>query len=186
MTRLSGIEAVADRLRGQLAAADASLSERDSTVQLLTADKAYLSKEVQVMRTAASHSLVSLQDETPQLPACLAGRGSTHSMHKPPKVHTRPCMRQPPQHLLGHACGVAADMHIVSDKDKRPLRRLCDPIPRVCLRCCQVTEARMADLTNRLAVAEEKVTALKGERSRLYQQLAESSSASRTRASAGQ
>lgn len=54
------------------------------------------------------------------------------------------------------------------------------------LRCCQVTEARMADLTNRLAVAEEKVTALKGERSRLYQQLAESSSASRTQASAGQ
>jgi hypothetical protein len=43
----------------------------------------------------------------------------------------------------------------------------------------------MADLTNRLAVAEEKVTALKGERSRLYQQLAESSSASRTQASAG-
>jgi hypothetical protein len=48
VTRLAGIEAAADRLRGQLAAADASLSERDSTIQLLTADKAYLSKEVQV------------------------------------------------------------------------------------------------------------------------------------------
>lgn len=48
VTRLSGIEAVVDRLRGQLAAADASLSERDSAVQLLTADKAYLNKELQV------------------------------------------------------------------------------------------------------------------------------------------
>lgn len=48
MTQLGGIEAAADRLRGQLAAVDASLSERDSTIQLLTADKAYLSKEVQV------------------------------------------------------------------------------------------------------------------------------------------
>lgn len=44
----------------------------------------------------------------------------------------------------------------------------------------QVAESRVSDLTNRLALAEEKVTALKGERSRLYQQLAESSSASRT------
>jgi hypothetical protein len=44
----------------------------------------------------------------------------------------------------------------------------------------QVTESRVSDLTSRLASAEEKVTALKGERSRLYQQLAESSSASRT------
>jgi hypothetical protein len=35
LTRLAGIEAAADRLR-------------DSTIQLLTADKAYLSKEVQV------------------------------------------------------------------------------------------------------------------------------------------
>jgi hypothetical protein len=53
VTRLSGIETAADRLRGQLAAADASLSQRDSTVQLLTADKAYLSKEVQVRYTCA-------------------------------------------------------------------------------------------------------------------------------------
>lgn len=48
VTRLAGIEAAADRLRGQLAGADASLAERDSTIQLLNADKAYLSKEVQV------------------------------------------------------------------------------------------------------------------------------------------
>lgn len=70
VTRLSGIEAVADRLRGQLAAADASLSERDSTVQLLTADKAYLSKEVQVrMRTVDSWPL----------PWCLCRTGHTAS-----------------------------------------------------------------------------------------------------------
>lgn len=50
VTRLAGIEAAADRLRGQLAAADASLSERDSTIQLLNADKAYLGKEAQVSR----------------------------------------------------------------------------------------------------------------------------------------
>lgn len=54
VTRLAGIEAAADRLRGQLAAADASLSERDSTIQLLNADKAYLSKEAQVGRTPDS------------------------------------------------------------------------------------------------------------------------------------
>lgn len=48
MSRLSGIDASADRLRVQLAAADAALSDRDATLQLLTADKAYLSKEVQV------------------------------------------------------------------------------------------------------------------------------------------
>jgi hypothetical protein len=50
VTRLAGIEVAADRLRGQLAAADASLSERDSTIQLLNADKAYLAKEAQVGR----------------------------------------------------------------------------------------------------------------------------------------
>jgi hypothetical protein len=44
----------------------------------------------------------------------------------------------------------------------------------------QVTESRLSDATRRLATAEEKVTALKGERSRLYQQLAASSDASRT------
>jgi hypothetical protein len=43
----------------------------------------------------------------------------------------------------------------------------------------QVAELRVSDLTNRLALAEDKVTALKGERFRLYQQLAESSSTSR-------
>jgi hypothetical protein len=52
VARLAGMEAVADRLRGQLAAADASLAERDSTIQLLAADKAYLSKEVQVRHGA--------------------------------------------------------------------------------------------------------------------------------------
>jgi len=50
VSRLSGIDASADRLRAQLAAADAALSDRDATLQLLTADKAYLSKEVQVRR----------------------------------------------------------------------------------------------------------------------------------------
>lgn len=48
MTRLSGVEAAADRLRAQLAAADTALSDRDATIRLLNADKAYLSKEVQV------------------------------------------------------------------------------------------------------------------------------------------
>jgi hypothetical protein len=89
VARLSGREAAADRLRAQLAAADACLSDRDSSIQLLHADKAYLGKQA------------------------------------------------------------------------------------------QVAEARVAELTSRLAVAEEKVTNLKDERSRLYQQLAEASSASR-------
>lgn len=89
VSRLSGIDASADRLRAQLAAADAALSDRDATLQLLTADKAYLSKEV------------------------------------------------------------------------------------------QVAESRVSELTARLATAEDKVTALKGERSRLYQQMAAAADASR-------
>jgi hypothetical protein len=48
VSRLSGIEAASERLRGQLASADASLAERDAALQLLNADKAYLSKELQV------------------------------------------------------------------------------------------------------------------------------------------
>lgn len=59
---------------------------------------------------------------------------------------------------------------------------LCETLAVAAAGCqsLQVAESRVSDLTNRLALAEEKVTALKGERSRLYQQVAESSSASRT------
>lgn len=46
--RLSAVEAAADRLRTQLAAADAAVGEKDATLSLLLSDKAYLSKEVQV------------------------------------------------------------------------------------------------------------------------------------------
>jgi hypothetical protein len=42
------VEAAAERLRVQLAAADAAVGDKDSTLSLLLADKAYLSKEVQV------------------------------------------------------------------------------------------------------------------------------------------
>lgn len=45
---MSGVEAAANRLRAQLAAADAAVNEKDATLSLLIADKAYLSKEVQV------------------------------------------------------------------------------------------------------------------------------------------
>jgi hypothetical protein len=39
---------VVERLRAQLADADAALAERDAAMQLLNADKAYLGKELQV------------------------------------------------------------------------------------------------------------------------------------------
>jgi hypothetical protein len=48
VSRLSAVEAGAERLRVQLAAADAAVGEKDATLSLLLADKAYLSKEVQV------------------------------------------------------------------------------------------------------------------------------------------
>ncbi|KAF6252466.1 hypothetical protein COO60DRAFT_1704276 [Scenedesmus sp. NREL 46B-D3] len=48
VSRLSAVEAAAERLRVQLAAADAAVGDKDSTLSLLLADKAYLSKEVQV------------------------------------------------------------------------------------------------------------------------------------------
>lgn len=44
----------------------------------------------------------------------------------------------------------------------------------------QLAESRLSDLTARVASAEDKVTQLKGERSRLYQQLASASDANRT------
>eukprot|EP00878_Enallax_costatus_P027150 GHUV01029204.1.p1 GENE.GHUV01029204.1~~GHUV01029204.1.p1 ORF type:complete len:507 (+),score=193.43 GHUV01029204.1:240-1760(+) len=48
VARLSGIEAAAERLRAQLAAADAAVNEKVATMSLLISDKAYLTKEVQV------------------------------------------------------------------------------------------------------------------------------------------
>jgi hypothetical protein len=42
------VEAAAERLRVQLAAADTAVGEKDATLSLLLADKAYLTKEVQV------------------------------------------------------------------------------------------------------------------------------------------
>jgi hypothetical protein len=81
---------------------------------------------------------------------------------------------------------------------------LCSPIQEACLgtltlscrcRCSacydvyvphtQLTEGRLAELTARLASAEDKVTHLKGERSRLYQQLASSTDATRTQVCVG-
>jgi hypothetical protein len=50
VSRLSAVEAAAERLRAQLAAADAAVGDKDSTLSLLLADKAYLSKEVQVSK----------------------------------------------------------------------------------------------------------------------------------------
>lgn len=79
---------------------------------------------------------------------------------------------QPLPKQLTQACGSSASCQPVACA--RAIRLLPGG------RCLQVAESRVSDLTNRLALAEEKVTALKGERSRLYQQLAESSSASRT------
>lgn len=48
VSRLSGIEAAAARLRTQLAAADTAVNEKVATMSMLISDKAYLSKEVQV------------------------------------------------------------------------------------------------------------------------------------------
>jgi hypothetical protein len=44
----------------------------------------------------------------------------------------------------------------------------------------QLSEARMAELSSRAACAEEKVTHLKSERARLYQQLAASADSTRS------
>lgn len=53
--RLSGSDALAERLRGRLADAEAALADRDARLALLGADKAYLGKEVQV-RCWAAHA----------------------------------------------------------------------------------------------------------------------------------
>lgn len=80
VSRLSAAEAAAERLRVQLAAADAAVGDKDATLSLLLADKAYLSKEVQVGHTGSAmfhlpaqcmhgHSVARLQSSKLAAPA---------------------------------------------------------------------------------------------------------------------
>ncbi|WIA18914.1 hypothetical protein OEZ85_003586 [Tetradesmus obliquus] len=72
VSRLSAAEAAAERLRVQLAAADAAVGDKDATLSLLLADKAYLSKEVQVCEERVaelSSRLASQESKVGQLKA---------------------------------------------------------------------------------------------------------------------
>lgn len=93
VSRLSAVEAAAERLHVQLAAADAAVGEKDATLSLLLADKAYLTKGVQVCeeriaelssRLASQESKVSqLKSERQELYQKLAAAAeATHNQNE--------------------------------------------------------------------------------------------------------